>query len=197
MGVKPGAGHGACTTLEAKPRSRDDGWTLGLASDGERRHDRPEMAAGDQRADLLDRCLRQCREHGLRLTHSRRAVLLALTTASEPVSTSELAQTPGLKGECDLATIYRTLWALEEIRLVRKVAQAEGEGRYALSLPGTHQDYLVCDECGTMSGVAEAPEVKRLEELIARQTGFRVVDHDLQFHGVCRDCQEKPPPRKR
>ena len=55
---------------------------------------------------------------------------------------------------------------------------------------GDHHDHIVCVKCGNVSEFHN-PEIEKLQEQIASEHGFRVVDHALYMYGVCGDCQKK------
>ena len=64
-----------------------------------------------------------------------------------------------------------------------------GKAVYELN-KGDHHDHIVCVKCGNVSEFHN-PEIEKLQEQIASEHGFRVVDHALYMYGVCGDCQKK------
>src|SRR4051794_8363015 len=83
------------------------------------------------------------RAHGLRISTTRRRVVDALFVAEAPRSAEEIAR--GVGGA--LASIYRTLDALEAAGIARHVHVGHAAGRYVLAsrLEG---GYAACEHCG-------------------------------------------------
>lgn len=127
----------------------------------------------------------------LRPTRQRMAILQALAKSAKPVTAQALHAklTPrgarGTRGP-GLATVYRTLQALEQAGLARTFPAGEGELAYKLCHPD-HHHHLVCERCGT---VVEIPscEVEGWAAQIARKRGFRVTAHQADIYGLCSDC---------
>jgi len=85
-------------------------------------------------------------------------------------------------------TVYRNLKLLRdtgeitELKLSGTVSRYEGrqENHY----------HFRCEQCGRVFDLDE-PVNGELNERIARDTGFTVTYHRLEFRGLCRDCQGK------
>ncbi len=95
--------------------------------------------------------------------------------------------------EIGLATIYRSLDLLEELRLINKFHFGDGRSRYELAL--THKDehhhhHLICRDCENIFEVKE-DLLHQLEEVIEKENQFKIVDHRVQFYGYCASCQKK------
>ncbi len=94
------------------------------------------------------------------------------------------------KGECDLATIYRSMHLLEKMGMVKRFDFGDGTARFELVGEGDdgHHHHLVCTNC---SAVVEIEECfpGEIEKRIAAANGFKAVTHKLEFFGICPDCQ--------
>jgi len=131
-----------------------------------------------------------CRSKSLRRTRSLEALLLYLAKNDRPVSWAKLAEDPDLTGTCDPATIFRLLRRLEKIGLVRKLGLHTRSMHYFLNAPGHHhRDYLICSNCGDIKDLDIHCPVSKLEEDIEKKSGFKNLYHELEFYGVCPDCQ--------
>ncbi len=89
-----------------------------------------------------------------------------------------------------LATVYRTLELLAELDILQKMDFGDGRSRYEFSdKEEHHHHHLVCLQCHR---VAEFDDdlLETLEAVVARKSKFKIIDHDLKFYGLCRDCQE-------
>ncbi len=95
------------------------------------------------------------------------------------------------KSGCDLATVYRALHLLEEMRLVKRFDFGDGVARFELLAEGDdgHHHHLICTGCSSVIEIEEC-FTEALEKKIADQNGFKTVTHKLEFFGVCPDCQK-------
>jgi Fur family transcriptional regulator, ferric uptake regulator len=146
-------------------------------------HSHPRPAPG--LADLEQRLRRGSRK----VTNPRGAILDALRRQAHPLAIKEIfAALP--PATCDLATVYRSLRLLEEMRMVKRYDFGDGAARFELLAEGDdgHHHHLVCTRC---TGVVEIEEcfMRELEERIASRNGFQAVTHKLEFFGICPACQ--------
>jgi Fe2+ or Zn2+ uptake regulation protein len=133
---------------------------------------------------MIDRC----REVGLRRTKALEELLSTLLESARPMTLSELATSERLTSQCDKATVFRLLQRLTEKGFVRRLGLHERAAYFTLLIPGRHQDYLICTECGSIEPVKAPCPVHELEEEIRVKTGFRNLYHELEFFGTCPKC---------
>ena len=133
------------------------------------------------------------REHGLRVTRQRVAVLTALAGAPHSGADAVLATVLADMGPVSTQAVYDVLNILAERGIVRRIQPAGSPARYELRTGDNHH-HLVCRECGRVvdvdcaTGAAPCLEISGL----ARQTpGFVVDEAEVTFWGVCDTC----PPR--
>lgn len=137
------------------------------------------------------------KENGLKVTRQRLMVLSVLEQNSGMHMTAEdvyemVAQ------ECPeigLATVYRTLQLLWEIQLVDRINLNDGCVRYEIGhlIKGDAKHshhHLICRECGRVIPFDD-DLLDDLEHHIEKATGFYVLDHELKFYGLCRECRGK------
>jgi len=133
---------------------------------------------------------RYLREQGLPVTQQREAVADVVFSSDAHLSVDDIERQLRSAGErIGKATIYRTLDLLVRSTLVAEHDFGEGFKRYEhrLSRQPDH-DHLICLECG---GVTEfkSTELRRLQNQVAREQGFRASRHKLEIYGLCRSCQ--------
>ena len=140
----------------------------------------------------LDRQIElRLRDHDVRFTMGRRAVVDALAGAPGPMSAAELSKE--LAPDVPLSSIYRTLTVLEEAGVVTHHLGAKGLTRFELAewLTG-HHHHLVCIDCGSVSDVditpAKEESVRSLVSEIAAVASFEPTDHALEIEGRCAKC---------
>lgn len=90
------------------------------------------------------------------------------------------------KIDIGLATIYRVLTQFEQAGILVRHHFETGKAVYELN-QGGHHDHMVCVQCGRVVEFFE-PEIEALQERIARQHGFRIMEHALYMYGECPDC---------
>ncbi len=122
---------------------------------------------------------------GLRLTPQRETVwrLFEKNPAGLTISSAIVLLTRKNIGQ---ATVYRTIKALQEIGCLKWVHDQSGEHCFVATRLG-HSHMLVCRLCSKVVECSDC-DLSVLEKLIARQTGFPVEGHHLEFFGLCPDC---------
>lgn len=133
--------------------------------------------------------LNVCREKGMRRTHALRQILRVLIKLDRPIGWANLAKEPDLKDSCDPSSIFRILVKLEEIGLVRRVGSPERSYYFMLVLPGEHHEHIICRDCGKIENLEIECPVEKLEKKVKTKTGYGSIYHELDFFGVCPECQ--------
>ncbi|MBP6562422.1 MAG: ferric iron uptake transcriptional regulator [Neisseriaceae bacterium] len=88
-----------------------------------------------------------------------------------------------------VATIYRVLTQFEQAGILVRHHFETGKAVYELNRGG-HHDHLVCVECGKITEFFDK-KIEERQEQIAKEEGYRMIDHALYMYGVCPDCQIK------
>lgn len=134
------------------------------------------------------------REKGLKVTQQRLRVLQTLAgnggshMAAEDIYELIKKEYPDI----GLATVYRTLQLLLEMKLVDRINLDDGCFRYEIGhlfgdvIKHNHH-HLICRTCGKVQPFVD-DLLEELERHIEVDTGFHVFDHELKFYGQCKDC---------
>ncbi|HOJ09922.1 MAG TPA: Fur family transcriptional regulator [Clostridiales bacterium] len=133
---------------------------------------------------------------GYRVTGQRQAVLDVIVNnegrhlCSEEIYELVKADFP----EIGLATVYRTLFLLENMGIIYKIDLDDGKGRYELNKGGEDHlhHHLICTECGSISEV-NYDLLEFLEEQIYNKNDFLVKNHSVKFYGICGKCLKTLP----
>ena len=132
------------------------------------------------------------RQDGRRLTNQRRKILDLFESigsgkhlSAEDVHHQLLEE----KKKVSLATIYRTLRLLVQMRFLHELELTEGGHRFELSSdenPDHH--HMVCIRCGRTE---EFENVLVLEagKRAAEDIGFKLIESTLNVRAICPDCQ--------
>lgn len=129
------------------------------------------------------------RRKSRKLTGPRQSILGWLRRQTGPVTNKQI-HTALPTGECDLATVYRSMQLLETMGIVKRFELGDGVARYQLLRDGDHghHHHLVCTRCEKVVAIEDCFG-QELEQRVARRNGFKAVTHRLEFFGVCPACQ--------
>jgi Fur family ferric uptake transcriptional regulator len=127
---------------------------------------------------------------GMRASAPRRAVLELIGRQECVLSAHEIAE--GLRSEgrrVGVATVYRTLDLLNELKLVQRLDLGGGSARYEPAMPGGahHHHHLVCERCGRVTPFEDAG-LERAIERLSKRLEHRVGEHDVVLRGICPRC---------
>ncbi len=91
-----------------------------------------------------------------------------------------------------LATVYRTLELLSELDILQKMDFGDGRSRYEINETTSphHHHHLICLVCGRVIEFAD-DLMEDLESIIAKNSNFTIVDHQVKFYGYCQECRNK------
>jgi Fur family zinc uptake transcriptional regulator len=140
-------------------------------------------------AERLDWALNRCAESQLRMTPVRGAVLDFLSEQRKPVSLDEISQAPGVKGQYDSTTVYRTLMVFKDAGLVRNVGIMRRTSHFVMSVPGEVNYFLVCERCGSVVELGLTSGMLANLEHLALENGFATEGQSMDLHGICRNCK--------
>ena len=86
-----------------------------------------------------------------------------------------------------LASVYRALEALTELRLVHRVESGGTTSYEAADPSGDHHHHAICDDCGHTAPFADA-ELERIIHRAGERVGYEIAAHDVVLRGRCPDC---------
>jgi Fur family peroxide stress response transcriptional regulator len=138
----------------------------------------------------LDELIAKLKERGHRLTPQRMAVLKILTASEEHLSVEQIYER--VKADfpmTSLATIYKTVTLLKEMGEVLELGFSGYGNRYDGMRPYPHP-HLICTKCRNIMDL-QVVNLGELPQKVAQSTGYRIVSHQLDFFGICPQCQEE------
>ena len=87
-----------------------------------------------------------------------------------------------------IASVYRALETLAELRLVKRVDAGDGVARFEPARPdGDHHHHLVCRDCGKVEAFSDE-RLERAIDRVAGGLGYSVQEHEVVLTGACADC---------
>ena len=152
---------------------------------------RPTLNADEvllRRERLDDKALKRIvRDMGLKVTEQRMAILKVLSKGRAHVTAQEVFErVHALYPEIGFATVYRFLRHLTEKQFVTEVRMGGLPARYELT-PKSHHDHLTCTACGKIVEF-ENRDIEALQNLVAKNNGFKLTGHVLELYGLCPEC---------
>jgi Fur family ferric uptake transcriptional regulator len=127
----------------------------------------------------------------------REAILKLLSRSPKHMSAKEIyASLHQSYPEMGLSTVYRTLDLLARMGIVTKLALGDKQSRYEFksSEKEEHHHHLICTHCGKIINYSEFLDeelklVKKTEDRLAEKYNFKILDHNIEFLGLCNKCQ--------
>lgn len=135
--------------------------------------------------------LERLREHGLRVTQPRVAVVRVLGRTRLPLGAYQIRdKVAEAGGKIDVVSIYRILSALEESGLVHRIGWVDGflacTGR-----PGeeSRTHHLICKTCGCVQEVPLVQAASIEVGVSASRHGFLAERTRVETLGICEHCR--------
>lgn len=131
-----------------------------------------------------------CLDKGLRMTGQRRIIAQVLSDSDDHPDVETVYQRASeIDAKIGLATVYRTLRLFEEAQILERHDFGDGRARYE-EVPEEHHDHLIDVNTGEVIEFTN-DKIEAIQEAIAEQLGYRLVDHRLELYGVKIDGGKK------
>jgi Fe2+ or Zn2+ uptake regulation protein len=148
----------------------------------------PPSAATEPATARRARHEAELRDHGLRVTAARLAVLDAVEAQQHADADDVLQAARSALGSVSVQAVYDVLHTLTDKGLVRRIEPAGHPARYERRLGDNHH-HVVCRRCGAVADVDCA--VGHAPCLTPSGTaGFRIDTAEVTFWGLCLDCAD-------
>jgi Fe2+ or Zn2+ uptake regulation protein len=124
-----------------------------------------------------------------RKTKQREAVLNVIRNArTHPTADRVYDEVRKMIPNISKGTVYRNLKVLRERGEISELNLRGTMSRYE-GRQESHYHFR-CEQCGRVFDLDE-PVNKDIDQRIAQETGFQVKYHQLEFRGLCKECQGK------
>jgi len=134
--------------------------------------------------------LKKLRAHQFRITPQRITILKVLVGSTEHPTVERIhEQVKSDFPTTSLATVYKTVTLLKELNEVLELGFPEGSNRYDGNKPYPHP-HVICIKCKKIVD----PDLSALADMtseLRKETGFKIINHRLDFFGICPSCQKK------
>lgn len=132
---------------------------------------------------MSDRIENICLAKGMRMTDQRRVIARVLSESADHPDVEELYRRAiALDPKISIATVYRTVRLFEEAGILERHDFRDGRSRYE-EVPDSHHDHLIDLSTGKVIEFRNE-DIEKLQEFVARELGFRLVDHRLELYGI-------------
>jgi len=140
--------------------------------------------------DIISELKKIVKQKGLKYTEQREIVLDVLLNASGHLTAEEVyneVKNSFPDSNIGIATVYRALGFLEEVRLITSITFGTDGKKYE-SNTKSHHDHLICTSCGKIIEFID-DEIEKKQEKIAKDNGFKITSHVMQLLGECSECR--------
>ncbi len=149
----------------------------------------PTNQNGDHRApegSLEDRCAAV----GMRMTDQRRVIARIIEGSADHPDVEELhRRAAAVDRRISISTVYRTVKLFEDSGIIERHDFRDGRSRYE-TVSEDHHDHLIDLRTGRVVEFRSI-DIEKLQQIVARELGYRLVDHRLELYGVPLD-EEAP-----
>lgn len=126
---------------------------------------------------------KKCIDNGLKMTEQRRVIARVLSDSHDHPDVELLhKRAHKVDSNISIATVYRTVKLFEEAGIIERHDFGDGRARYE-EMPTQHHDHLINVQTGEVVEFTNE-EIEKLQERIARDLGYELVDHRLELFCV-------------
>lgn len=131
--------------------------------------------------------IQKLRDNGHKITPQRMAIVNILAISESHPSVENIhAQVVKDFPTMSLATVYRNIVIIKSLGEVLELGFPDGSNRYDGNKPYPHP-HVICIKCKKIVD----PDLDSLNEMqkeVAGETRFKILNHRLDFFGICSDC---------
>jgi len=144
----------------------------------------------------MDQLNELLREHNIRITPQRKAILKILNDCrGHHLETENIYELLAIRGDktkkVGLATVYRTMELFEKIGLVSRLSMENSPTRYELIIhDGLRHHHLICLKCGQVQEIEDSL-TEDLKMQVLKDKGFQVADRPMKIYGYCNRCRKQ------
>ncbi len=124
-----------------------------------------------------------CVEKGMRMTEQRRIIARVLESAADHPDVEELYRRASeIDKGISISTVYRTVKLFEDAGIIERHDFRDGRSRYE-TVTDEHHDHLIDLRSGRVIEF-RSEAIEKLQQEVARQLGYKLVDHRLELYAV-------------
>lgn len=132
----------------------------------------------------------KCIDQGLKMTEQRRVIAKVLSESDDHPDVEMLYnRAVKVDPKISIATVYRTVRLFEEAGIIEKHDFGDGRARYE-EAGEEHHDHLIDMRSGKVIEFTNE-QIEKLQEQVARDLGYKLVDHRLELYCLPLDEADK------
>jgi Fur family ferric uptake transcriptional regulator len=119
----------------------------------------------------------------MKMTEQRRIIARVISDSHDHPDVEEVYRRAAeVDARISIATVYRTMRLFEEAGIVEKHDFGDGRARYE-EAADQHHDHLIDVKSGRVIEFVNK-EIEKLQERVARELGYKLIDHRLELYAV-------------
>ena len=136
-----------------------------------------------QLAEQMNRIEKACQDKGMRMTDQRRVIAQIIAESDDHPDVEEMhRRAAAVDDRISIATVYRTVRLFEDAGILERLDFRDGRARYE-EASSEHHDHLIDLQSGQIIEFHNE-KIEQLQELVARELGYKLVDHRLELFAV-------------
>jgi len=131
--------------------------------------------------------IQKLRKNGHKITPQRLAIVKILAKSIGHPSVEDIYdQKKKDFPTMSLATVYRNIVLVKSLGEVLELGFPDGSNRYDGNKPYPHP-HVICIKCKKIVD-PDLDSTDLLKKEVAEETNFKILNHRLDFFGICNDC---------
>ncbi|WP_300457545.1 transcriptional repressor [Desulfobacula sp.] len=145
------------------------------------------MADHKKRDEII---IRKLRDNGHKITPQRMAIVKILAKSlGHPRVEDIYDQIKKDFPTMSLATVYRNIVLIKSLGEILELGFPDGSNRYDGNKPYPHP-HVICIKCKKIVD-SDLDSLEGLQKEVAAATNFKILNHRLDFFGICSNCMAK------
>lgn len=131
------------------------------------------------------------KKNKIKNTQQRHMVYSLLKSKKQPITAEDIyiIISDKLEKPINLSTVYRILEVFTDKGLVLKSKiNLNGKALYEINHK-EHRHHLICVKCNKIVPIRGCP-LGEYEQELEKQTGYKIIEHNLEIKGICPKCQK-------
>jgi Fur family peroxide stress response transcriptional regulator len=145
---------------------------------------RPHLTDPKKRFEAI---IQKLRDNRHKITPQRLAIVKILATSEGHPSVENIYDQ--IKSDfptMSLATVYRNILIIKSLGEVLELGFPDGSNRYDGNRPHPHP-HVICIKCKKIVD-PDLDSMDVMKKEVAKETNFKILNHRLDFFGICSDC---------
>lgn len=135
----------------------------------------------------FDKIIQKLRDNSHKITPQRLAIVRIIAESSGHPSVEDIYDQIKIDfPTMSLATVYRNIVLIKSLGEILELGFPDGSNRYDGKRPYPHP-HVICIKCKKIVD----PDLDSLDSMtkeVAEETNFKILNHRLDFFGVCSEC---------